>query len=367
MRFSLAKARTVARGKSSRILQGWDGLGSVHVAEHRTRGFIMDDVTENIEVTVGIDVSKERLDIALWPAGESWNCTQSSDDLEVLAGRIAEIGPALVVLEATGGLEMPIAAELGVMGVPLAIVNPRQVRDFAKAIGKLAKTDAIDAVVLARFAQAVRPQARPLPDTETLELKAFLARRRQIIVMITAEKNRLHQVRVAKVRSSIQRTIAWLQKQLKAIDTDLDRIIRSSASWRAKEDILRSVPGVGKILAFTLITELPELGVLNRKQIAALVGVAPLNRDSGTFRGTRRIWGGRATVRTVLYMAALSAAHHNPPIRACYRRLVSKGKPKKVALTACMRKLLVTLNVMIRDHRPWGEYGAPLPQIQHSC
>ena len=327
----------------------------------------MDDVPKKMEVTVGIDVSKERLDVALWPTGEIWNCSQSSDDLEVLAGRIREIDPVLVVLESTGGLEMPIAGELSVVGVPVAIVNPRQVRDFAKAIGKLAKTDAIDAAVLARFAQAIRPQARPIPDAKTQELKAVLARRRQIIVMITAEKNRLHAARVAKVTLSIQRTIAWLQKQLKAIDADLDRMIRSSASWRAKEDILRSVPGVGKILALTLITELPELGRLNRKQIAALVGVAPLNRDSGTFRGARRIWGGRAAVRTALYMAALSAAHHNPPILACYRRLVSRGKPKKVALTACMRKLLVTLNVMIRDHRPWGAYGAPPPQLQHSC
>lgn len=333
----------------------------------KTGGFIMDDVPKKMEVTVGIDVSKERLDVALWPTGEIWNCSQSSDDLEVLAGRIREIDPVLVVLESTGGLEMPIAGELSVVGVPVAIVNPRQVRDFAKAIGKLAKTDAIDAAVLARFAQAIRPQARPIPDAKTQELKAVLARRRQIIVMITAEKNRLHAARVAKVTLSIQRTIAWLQKQLKAIDADLDRMIRSSASWRAKEDILRSVPGVGKILALTLITELPELGRLNRKQIAALVGVAPLNRDSGTFRGARRIWGGRAAVRTALYMAALSAAHHNPPILACYRRLVSRGKPKKVALTACMRKLLVTLNVMIRDHRPWGAYGAPPPQLQHSC
>lgn len=327
----------------------------------------MDDVAKNMEVTVGIDVSKERLDVALWPTGENWNCTQSSDDLEALAARIGEIGPELVVLEATGGLEMPIAAELNVMGVPVAIVNPRQVRDFAKAIGKLAKTDTIDAAVLARFAHAIRPQARPLPDAKAQELKALLARRRQIIVMITAEKNRLHQARVAKVTSSIQRTIAWLQKQLKAIDADLDRMIRSSASWLAKEDILRSVPGVGKILALTLITELPELGKLNRKQIAALVGVAPLNRDSGTFRGTRRIWGGRAAVRSCLYMAALSAAHHNPVIRKSYRRLLSKGKPKKVALTACMRKLLVTLNVMVRDQRTWGAFGAPLPQLQHSC
>ncbi len=327
----------------------------------------MDDSTENMEVTVGIDVSKDSLEIAVRPTGETWNCTQSSDDLEALAERVAEIGPALVVLEATGGLEMPIAAELNVVGVPVAIVNPRHVRDFAKAIGKLAKTDAIDALVLARFAEAVQPEARPLPDAKAQELKALLARRRQLIVMITGEKNRLHQARITKVSTSIRRTITLLKKQLKSIDTDLDRMIRSSESWRAKEDLLRSVPGVGKILALTLITELPELGELNRKQIAALVGVAPLNRDSGTFRGTRRIWGGRAAVRTCLYMATLTAAHHNPVIRECYRRLLSRGKPKKVALTACMRKLLVTLNVMIRDHQTWGAYGAPLPNLQHSC
>ncbi len=327
----------------------------------------MDDVAKKMEVNVGIDVSKESLDIAVRPTGETWNCTQSSDDLEALAKRVAEIGPALVVLEATGGLEMPIAAEMSSADVPVAIVNPRHVRDFAKAIGKLAKTDAIDALVLARFAEAVQPEARPLPDAKTQELKALLARRRQLIVMITAEKNRLHQARITKVSTSIRRTISMLQKQLKAIDTDLDRMIRASESWRAKEDLLRSVPGVGKILALTLITELPELGKLNRKQIAALVGVAPLNRDSGTFRGTRRVWGGRAAVRTCLYMATLTAAHHNPVIRESYRRLLAKGKPKKVALTACMRKLLVTLNVMIRDHRTWGAYGAPLPNLQHSC
>lgn len=327
----------------------------------------MEHPPENMEVTVGIDVSKDQLDAAVWPTGDCWNTTQSPDDRESLAKQVFDLGPALVVLESTGGLEIPIAAELSALGVPVAVINPRQARDFAKAIGKLAKTDAIDALVLARFAHAIRPEARPMPDAQTQELKAFLARRRQIIVMITAEKNRLHSSRVPKVRLNIQRTIAWLQKQLKTIDSDLDRMIRSSAGWRVKEDILRSVPGVGRILALTLMIEVPELGKLNRKEIAALIGVAPLNKDSGTFRGTRRIWGGRGAVRATLYMSALSAAHHNPSIRACYHRLVSKGKPKKVALTACMRKLLVTLNVMVRNQTTWGRYGLPLPYNQHSC
>ena len=315
----------------------------------------MKDSQERSEVFVGIDVSKERLDVAVWPTGEIWSVTQSADDIAALAGRIREIDPVSVVLEATGGMEMPIALELTASGMQVAIINPRHARNFAKATGKLAKTDAIDAAVLAQFAQAIRPEARPLPDAETRELKAVLVRRRQIVVMLNAEKNRLPKAHVPKVRASIRRTIAMLNKQLKTIDADLDRMIRSSPLWRAKDDLLQSVPGVGRVLALTIITELPELGRLNRKQIAALVGVAPLNRDSGTFRGTRRIWGGRAAVRTCLYMAALSAAHHNPEIRKCYQRLVAKGKPKKVALTACMRKLLVTLNVMARDHRSWGQ------------
>lgn len=327
----------------------------------------MENGSETRDVFVGIDVSKARLDVAVSPTEKRWSVAQSPEDHAALARRIKEIEPALVVLEATGGLEMPIAAELAALGLQVAIVNPRQARDFAKAAGKLAKTDAIDALMLARFAQAMRPAARPLPDPQAQELKAILARRRQLITMITAEKNRLHTARVRKVRTSIQRTIAWLEKQLKAIDADLDRLIRSSPAWRAKDVLLRSVPGVGRVLALTLITELPELGNLNRKEIAALVGVAPFNRDSGAFRGSRRIWGGRAAVRTTLYMSALTAAHYNPPIRAFYQRLLAKGKPKKVALTACMRKLLITLNVMARDHREWGQITTALPNYQHSC
>jgi transposase len=310
------------------------------------------------EAFVGIDVSKQRLDVAVSPCGEAWSAEQAADEIEALARRIQKHNPTLVVLEATGGLEMPIAGELAALGVPVAIVNPRQARDFAKATGQLAKTDRIDALMLAQFARAVRPPVRPLPDAQTQELEAVLARRRQLIAMLTAEKNRLHAARVEKVRTSIQRTIAWLEKQLQAIDGDLDRMIRTSPAWRVKDDLLKSVPGVGRVLALTLITELPELGSLNRKEIAALVGVAPLNRDSGAFRGQRRIWGGRAAIRATLYMSALTATQYNPTIRAYYRRLLSRGKPKKVALTACMRKILVILNVMARTQTPWRQIPA---------
>jgi transposase len=264
------------------------------------------------ESFIGIDVSKDRLDVAAYPGEETWNTTQSPEDVDALAHRIKKLKPALVVLEATGGLEMLIAAALSGLNVPVAIVNPRQVRDFAKATGKLAKTDRIDAAILARFAQAVRPEARPIPDAQRQELKAILARRRQLIEMITMEKNRLHSAPVAKVRSSIEQIIAWLKRQLGEIDDDLDQAIRASEAWRVKDDLLQSAPGVGRVLTSTLIIELPELGCLNRKDIAALVGVAPLNRDSGIYRGNRHIWGGRATVRTALYMGALVAARTTP-------------------------------------------------------
>jgi len=307
------------------------------------------------ETFIGIDVSKDRLDVATYPREETWNTTQAPEDIDALARRIKKLKPALVVLEATGGLEMPIAAALSELNVPVAIVNPRQVRDFAKATGKLAKTDRIDAAILARFAQAVRPDARPVPDTQRQELKAILARRRQLIEMITMEKNRLHSAKVAKVRSSIKQVIASLKKQLHGIDDDLDQAIKASEAYRVKDDLLRSVPGVGPVLTSTLIIDLPELGCLNRKEIAALVGVAPFNRDSGKYKGTRRIWGGRVTVRTGLYMGALVAARHNPVIRTYYQRLLAMGKPQKVALTACMRKLLLILNVMLRDQSRWGQ------------
>jgi len=315
----------------------------------------MKNSNDRPEVFVGIDVSKERLDMGAWPSKETWSNSQAPEDINDLARKVKTLKPSLVVLESTGGLEIPVAAALSELQIPLAIVNPRQVRDFAKATGRLAKTDRIDSLVLAHFAQAIRPQAKPIADVKTREIQALLARRRQIVEMSTAEKNRLHSAVGKKVRNNIERHLVWLSKQLKEINDDLDKVIKASEAWRVKDDLLQSVPGVGPVLTSTLIIALPELGALNRMQIAALVGVAPLNRDSGKLKGTRHIWGGRATVRSALYMGTLVASRHNPVIKAFYLRLLDEGKPKKVALTACMRKLLLILNVMIRDHTRWGQ------------
>lgn len=262
------------------------------------------------------------------------------------------------MLEATGRYEAACAAALATAAVPVAVVNPRQVRDFARATGQLAKTDAIDAAVLALFAERVRPDPRPLPDAETELLQALLLRRRQLLHMLVAEKNRAL-VAAPTVRKSLAKHVRWLERELSAVEEDLDSAIRTSPVWRAKEDLLRSVPGVGHVLATTLLAELPELGQLNRREIAALVGVAPLNRDSGMLRGRRSVWGGRSSVRTALYMAALSAVRWNPAIRAFHERLLSRGKPKKVALVACMRKLLITCNAMMRDGVEWRDEYAP--------
>jgi transposase len=303
---------------------------------------------------VGIDVSKAVLDIAVTPTGEAWSTPNSADGMQDLVKRLREMAPTLIVLEATGGLERRAVAALAGAALAVVAVNPRQVRDFAKATGKLAKTDAIDAAVLALFADRIRPEPRSLPDAETQELEALVVRRRQVVDMITAEKNRLSVAPPSKrVRTAIGKTIKWLQKQLEEIDTDLDNAVKASPAWREKEDLLRSVPGVGKVLSRTLLSLAPELGSLGRKQMAALVGVAPLNRDSGTRRGRRSIWGGRAHVRAVLYMGALVAARFNPTIRAFHARLIAAGKLPKVALVACMRKLLSILNAVIRDKSPW--------------
>jgi transposase len=258
-----------------------------------------------------------------------------------------------VVLEASGGLEVHIASSLVTAGVPVAVINPRQVRDFAKALGRLAKTDVLDAQVLAMFADMVRPTPRPLPDDQTRILSGLLARRRDLVAMLVAEKNRLPRATPMACRS-IQAHISWLKQELKDLDQDLGDTLRQSPIWREKEDLLRSVPGVGKVLSITLLAELPELGSLGRHQIAALVGVAPMNRDSGTLRGKRTVWGGRAPVRAALYMATLVATRFNPVIRTFYLRLCAAGKPKKLALTACMRKLLVILNAMINHRCPWS-------------
>ena len=304
------------------------------------------------EVFIGMDVARDRLEVATRPAGESWPIANDAAGIAELVVRLRDLGPALIVLEATGGLELPLLAALGSAGLPVVAVNPRQVRDFAKALGKLAKTDAIDAQVLAHFAEAVRPAVRPLPDAATQALAALVTRRRQLVEMLVAEDNRRRSAPVA-IRADIQAHLVWLRKRLKDLDQELGQVLRSTPLWREREDVLRSVPGIGPTVTATLLAELPELGTLGRKQIAALVGVAPLNRDSGTLRGKRSVWGGRATVRAALYMATLVATRHNPVIRALYARLLAAGKLKKVALTACMRKLLTLLNAMVKHHTRW--------------
>lgn len=303
-------------------------------------------------VYVGIDVAKAHVDVAARPTMEPWRATNGAPGIARLVARLDHLRPTLIVLEATGGYERPVAAALTAGGLPVAVVNPRQVRDFAKATGRLAKTDTLDAHVLAHFAAAVQPPARPLPDADTQALAAILTRRRQLVAMRTAEENRLHTA-LAAIRARIAAHLAWLEAELKEIDAELAQAIADDPIWRERDALLRSVPGVGPVLAVTLLAELPQLGSLNRHQVAALAGVAPLNRDSGTRRGIRTVWGGRARVRGALYMAALVATRYNPVIRAFYERLCAAGKPKKVALTACMRKLLTILNALLAHRTPW--------------
>ena len=309
---------------------------------------------EESSIFIGIDVSKVRLDVAIRPSGESESVANDKTGIKALVKHLGEIQPALIVLEATGGVERQLTRALASAELPVVVVNPRQVRDFAKATGQLAKTDAIDAVVLARFAEAVRPVLRPLPDEVTLELRALIARRRQITEMMVAERNRLRGASQS-VTKRIDAHIRWLEAELQRADKDLDQSIRQSPIWQENEDLLRSVPSIGPVISRTLLAELPELGQLNRKQIAALVGIAPLNWDSGTWRGRRAIWGGRASVRAVLYMAALVASRHNTVMRVFYKRLRDAGKAPKVALVACMRKLLTILNAMIKHKTRWSE------------
>ena len=303
---------------------------------------------------VGIDVAKEMLDVALRPTGERWRVEHDAAGLEQLLARLQAQAPALIVLEATGGLELELVAALAAAALPVVVVNPRQTRDFARATGRLAKTDALDAAVLAHFAEAVRPPQRPLSDAQTQTLRQLLTRRRQLVGMRVAEGQRLTRAGAA-VRPGIEAHLAWLEQQLSALEDELRQALQQSPVWRERDALLRSVPGVGEQLSLTLLAELPELGRLDRRQAAALVGVAPFNRDSGRMRGRRTIWGGRARVRAMLYMGALSASRHNPLIRAFYQRLLAAGKPKKVALTACMRKLLVILNAMLKHHTPWRD------------
>ena len=304
-------------------------------------------------VFVGIDVSKARLDVAIRPSGETPSVAHDEAGISALVKRLRAVQPALIVLEATGGMERQITRALASAELPVVVVNPRQARDFAKASGKLAKTDTIDAMVLAWFAEAVRPAVKTLPDEISLELRALIARRRQITEMIVAENNRLGGAAKA-VQKRISVHIRWLESELQRVATDLDQTIRQSPIWKDKEDLLQSVPGIGPVTSRALIANLPELGELNRRQIAALVGIAPLNRDSGTLRGRRTIWGGRAGVRAVLYMAALVASRHNAVIRTFYTRLCKAGKAPKIALVACMRKLLTILNSMLRHKTRWS-------------
>jgi transposase len=318
-------------------------------------------------VFAGVDVSKADLDLALTGSDEISRFPNSEKGIAELVEALETPRPALVVLEATGGFETGTALALAAREIPVVVVNPRQVRDFAKSTGQLAKTDQIDARVLALFAERVRPQVRPLPDEATRTLDALVGRRRQIIGMITQEKNRLG-FALPALHKGIQKHIRWLERQLADVDRDLDELIRTSPIWQAKSDLLREVPGVGPNLARTLLAELPELGTLSNKEIAALAGVAPFPRDSGLMRGKRRVWGGRAPVRSALYLSIWSASKWNPVIRVFYQRLRARGKPPKVAQVACMRKLLTILNAMLRDGRRWDPQ-IPLQQLQlqHSC
>ncbi len=312
----------------------------------------------NVTTWIGIDVSKATLDVAVRPTAEQWQVDRTPAGLRSLVERASELKPERIVLEATGGYEVVVAAALASSQLPVVIVNPRQVRDFARATGQLAKTDRIDAQVLAHFAEVIRPETRPLPDATTRALSALMTRRRQLQEMLTAEQNRLLAAAVQDapepLRDQIGEHIDWLRHQIQELDEELTRQVRSSPLWREREQLLRSIPGIGPIASATLLSQLPELGQLDRKAIAKLVGVAPLNHDSGTVRGKRKIWGGRALVRAVLYMAALVATRHNPHIRAFYQRLLAAGKPKKLALVACMRKLLLLCNAIVRSQTPWS-------------
>lgn len=304
-------------------------------------------------VYVGIDVAKSRLDVSVRPSGARW--TVSADaDLSSLLSRLQALTPALIVVEATGGYEVPTVSALATAGLPVVVVNPRQVRDFAKACGILAKTDAIDADVLALFGERVQPVVRPFPDPALEALSALVARRRQLVEMLVAERLRRSQMRDPTVRRDIVRHIRWLERRLAQTTRDIGRLLETTPAWRVKDNLLQSAPGVGPSTAAVLIAELPELGDLNRREIAALVGVAPFNRDSGTLSGGRRIWGGRTTVRGALYMATLVATRFNPVIRGFYVRLLGQGKRKKVALIAAMRKLLTILNAMVKHQQSWS-------------
>lgn len=309
--------------------------------------------SQTLKVSVGIDVSKETLDIAVHETGDSWTVANDNLGGAALVTKLKQLKATSIVLEATGGFETLITAMLAAADLPVIVVNPRQVRDFAKATGQLAKTDRIDSRVLAHFAAAVDPPRRSIKSDETQHLEALLARRRQIVEMLVAEKNRLANNRDRAVVKDLNAHITWLERRLKSSDDELQRMLQNSPAWRERDDLLRSVPGVGRVLSLTLLAELPELGHLNRREIAKLVGVAPFNWDSGQWRGSRHIWGGRATIRSPLFMATLCAIRINPTIKSFYRRLIVAGKAPKVAIIACMRKLLTILNIMIKTQTSW--------------
>ena len=316
-------------------------------------------MSKSVPTFVGIDVSKDKLDVAVRPVQEQFSASNDDTGIAELRKRLKRHRGALVVIEATGGLEHVVAAALSTSGFCVAIVNPRQVREFGRAIGQLAKTDKIDADLLALFGEKVSPDPRPLPDKDLRALQALVARRRQIQEMLTAERNRLGAAREPAVRQGLKKHIEWLRKQVKDVDRQLGDAIKNSPVWCAKEDLLRSTPCVGPVLSTSMIAQLSELGSLNRKKIAALVGVAPFASDSGRFHGKRIIWGGRAPVRSALYMAALVGVRHNPVLQEFYSRLRADGKEPKVALVACMRKLLTILNAMVRTNTYWKKSSSP--------
>jgi transposase len=303
-------------------------------------------------VFIGIDVGKAHLDVAERPGGTTWRVAHDEAGITGLVDRWRAQPPTLIVLEATGGLEVPLVAALGTAGLAVVVVNPRQVRHFAQAIGQLAKTDRLDATLLAHFADVIRPTPRPLPDAQAQALTALVTRRSQIVAMLVAEQQRLSTAPPA-VRARVETHVSWLRTEREALEEELRQTIQQSPLWRKQDDLLQSVPGVGRTLATTLIADLPELGRLNRKEIAALAGVAPLNHDSGQHRGRRVIWGGRAHLRAALYMGTLVGVRHNPVLRPFYARLLAAGKPKKVALVACMHKLLLILNAMVAHNTRW--------------
>lgn len=333
------KARTVDRVNQTRMMQGRAKKESAKVAKEA--------------VYIGVDVAQKTLEVAVSNSQQTHQFTNDHEGIRQTIQHIVRLQPAGIILEATGGLEMPLAAELQIKGLPVVIINPRQAHDFARATGALAKTDSIDAKLLALFGLRIKPEVRPLADKPTREMANLLTRRRQLMEMLIAERNRLSRAD-EKVQPGIKEHIKWLKKALSDINTDLEHRIQDSPSWKEKDNLLKSVPGIGKIVSSTLLIELPELGQLNRRKIAALVGVAPLNRDSGTLRGKRTVWGGRAALRAALYMATLVATKRNPIIATFYHRLLDAGKVKKAALVACMRKLLVIVNAMVRAMRVWA-------------